>query len=685
MKKTLLLLAAACLSGCAMHTGTPSGRASGGAAPLSFLKAEGRHIVNEEGQVVQLRGVNAGNWLLIEPWIINCPWQEGIESEKDIWDLMEKRFGREAKLELIRVYRDNFFTEADVQRIAAAGMNCIRLPIWWRATDDPEYGGDIAYVDQCVEWCEKYGLYVILDLHGAPGGQSDIAKIIGERSQGDLWRSETYKQQTIDWWERVARRYRDNPNVAGYDLINEAMSAQMPDLLALYDRIYKVIRGVDPKHMMWIEDGLIGFYRLPHAREFGWENVGYSFHYYPQDPEEAFRSNQQIIPLFHRAALYYEVPILMGEFNSMHFERGGAEMFHRYIDVFNFYGWSWTFWTYKKIENNHNDIWGLYGYYDDIPQINFNKDSFEHIKQSFERMNTDHSKVNPLMKAALLSPRPWPAPPGEAAKAPDAILMDLSDMFIIHGIDKEGLRAEWRWSYPNVGYWTKHDTLALVAPVPEDGVYELGIRMANNANNNKMSVWVDGVYVGDTSLPNTGDWNTYRDAPLLDMRLAKGTRIIELRQADGNDAFINAQYAWLRPTPNDPVTFSEKAIHLNPVNHRNYNFEDPIRVEWNQTPPNFGYWYSGLDVVWDLHLKKGGAYTLHVEYATPNDDTRLTVLLDGVEVLAEALPTTGDWHDVNTQKLGGIQLPAGEHTLGLRWDTENPDGAGNLRALRLER
>jgi len=684
MNKIYFLLAAVCLTGCTMQPGTRSSGKST-STPLSFLRADGRNIVNEEGKTVALRGVNAGNWLLIEPWIINCPWQEGIEAEKDIWDLMEKRFGREAKLDLIRTYRENFFTEADVQRIAAAGLNCIRLPIWWRAVQDPEYAGDIKYIDQCLEWCKKYGIYVIIDLHGAPGGQSDVSKIIGERSNGDLWQNEAYKTQTIEWWEWIAQRYKDHPNVAGYDLINEAMSAIMPDLLALYDRIYNAIRAIDSRHMIWIEDGLLGFHRFPRPEEFGWENIGYSFHYYPQDPEEAFRSASEIMPLFHRAALHYNVPILMGEFNSMHFERGGAETFLRYIDVFDFYGWSWTFWTYKKIENNYNDMWGLYGYYDDIPKIDFNKDSMEEIKRAFERMNTDHSKVNPLMKAALTSPRQWPEAPGELAKDPAVTILDLSDAYLIHGADREGLRAEWQWYYPNAGYWTRNDTLAFIVPVTADGTYELGIRMANNANSNRMGIWIDGVYAGNSTLLNTAGWQHYKDVPLMDITLTEGTHIIEFRQIDSNDAFINAQFAWIRPSEEIPITFSEKTIQLNPVNHRNYNDENPIGVEWNWTPPNFGYWYSGKEVTWELDLKKGHTYEISADYSTPNINTKLTVILDGRDITSAILPISDGWHDFKTQKLGAIELPAGKHILGLRWETDNPDGAGNLQKVDLTR
>lgn len=669
------------LSGCTMRNG--KGDAMSTPSPsLSFLHTEGNKLVNKEGQIIQLRGVNTGCWLLIEPWIINCAWQDGIESEKDIWDLMTRRFGRDGKLELIKTYRDNFFTETDVQRIAASGLNCIRVPIWWRAIDDPEYGGDIDYLDRCIRWCEKNGIYVIIDLHGAPGGQSAEDKIVGEPSNGDLWNEEKFKQQTIAWWERIARRYKDNPTVAGYDLINEAMSATVPDMMALYDRIYKAVRALDDQHVIWLEDGLRGFHRMPHAQEFNWENVAYSFHYYPQDPQEAFAAGSTILHQFNRMALYYDVPILVGEFNSMHFERGGVETFLRYIDIFNYYGWSWTFWTYKKIENNFNTLWGLYGYYyEQMPELDLHKDSFDQIKTAFKRMNTAYSSVNEIMRAGLASPRIWPDPPGASN---GMHILELSEAMVLPG-KEDGIRIEWKWNYPNAGYWTRNDTLAFWVQVKEPGAYALGIRMANHSNNNKIQLWLDGIYARDFSLPNTGGWNAYKNVELDTVFLDQGLHVIELRQGDTQDAFINLQYASLQPSDKVPMVLSERTLHLTPVTHVDFDYQQPLRVEWTRRPPNFGYWHSGKYLTWNISLKKGAAYNVKITYATPNDDTVLTIGLDGSDLLSQQLPATGDWHNFDTANLGAMEIPPGKHQLTMRWETANPDGAGNVRELELTR
>ena len=133
---------------------------------MNFLHTRGRYVVDEQDRVVRLRGCNIGNWLLLEPWMICADHQAGCGSEKEIWDIVSARFGKQAKLDLIKAHRTSFFTEDDVERIASMGLNCVRLPIWWRAIADPEYGGDMAWVDRCVDWCGRHGIYVLQIIHG---------------------------------------------------------------------------------------------------------------------------------------------------------------------------------------------------------------------------------------------------------------------------------------------------------------------------------------------------------------------------------------------------------------------------------------------------------------------------------------------------------------------------------------
>lgn len=673
-----LLFLSACVTRPPVFTMPPPARATR-AAPLSMLRVEGDRIVNASGDTVQLRGVNAGCWLLIEPWMVGLDGQPGIESEKDIWDLMERRFGRDAKLELIREYRSNFFTAADVQAIAALGLNCIRVPIWWRAVSDPEYGGDFSYVDNVVAWCAANGVYAILDLHGTPGGQSKEAKIVGERTDADLWNQEQYKEQTIEWWKAVADRYKGNPAIAGFDLINEAMSAEMDDLVELYDRLHDAIRAIDPARVLIVEDGLLGFHRLPRPLDMDWSNVVYSIHYYPQNTEDGFSAPAKDFHRMNRSATYFGVPCYMGEFNSIQLDRGGASSFLRFVEAFDYFGWAWTFWSYKKIEANRDINWGITGYRADTSRINLVQDSFEQIRDGFRAFRSERLGNQALLEEALRQPVRWTRPP----EGDGVIRLGLES---IHLFPANGtMQYEWGLPVPNIGYWGPGERVAWPVQIDQPGSYELSLTYANNYDRNRARVWLDGVQFTDAGLPNARGWENYRTQSLTVMRLTPGRHVIEISQADPHDAFINLRHASLRRVKLPPAEPSERVIQLHPLNAAPLRKGSPLRIEWWNNPPHLGYWDSGEEVSWPLHVEAGGSYRIACSYSTPTSDTELAILLNGKPVWLDMLVGTGDWHKFKSVDTDKVRIEPGDHTLTVRWKTPNAGGAGNLRGLTLTR
>ena len=653
---------------------------------LGYLHTEGKDIVDENGKAIILRGVNAGAWLLIEPWIIGIENEKVLKSEKEFWDIMGERFGEEAKLDLIKTFRETYFTEDDVRRIAETGVNCIRLPIWWRAVSDPAYGGDMTYLDRCVEWCAKYGLYVIIDLHGAHGTQATQSVIAGEPADASLWKKAENKDRMVEWWKQVAMRYKDQPAVAGYDLLNEAFSAPFDDMIKLYDRLYREIRAIDPKHILFLEDGLIGFHRMPLPGDMGWENVVYSFHYYPQDRKEGLEAAATHFHKFNRSALYYGVPTYVGEFNTIQGDRGGASAFLRYCEVFEYYGWSWTFWTYKKAEENKDNNWGLYGYCSTKPTIDPHNDSLESIKQSLIQLATENTQENLLLKAALMTGPRWVPEALQAGFGPEAIMLTLATANLVRG-EKGDMRMEWGLDRPNVGYWKAGDRICWRVQVPRDGLYELGIRMANSRNMNSMGVWIDGIFVTAAPVQNTGDWQIYRDQSLCPVQLSKGRHVIEIGEADEEYSFINLRFGWLKPIPAqgiEPIAYDEKTLMLTPFNME-LRTGSPVRVEWMNDPPNAGFWLPREKVTWRMDLKKGGRYTVKVQYATPDKDTTMKILVNNQMLIAKGLESTGSWQAYKTAELGEMDVPATSNEIVVIWDAAHEGSTGNFRGITLER
>ena len=642
---------------------------------LPFLHTQGTYIVDDTGHPVALRGVNIGSWLLIEPWMLQLDGQDGIESEKDIWDLMEKRFGPETKLDLIRTHRMNFFTEEDVRRIATLGLNCIRVPVWWRAVADPEYGGDFSWLDSCIQWCAKNHIYVILDLHGAPGGQSTESRIVGEHSQGALWTDARFRQETIMWWKQIAQRYADEPGVAGFDLLNEAYTVdQMDTLVGFYDELVNAIRSVDTRHILFIQDGLLGFDFLPKPQDMGWTNVVYSFHYYPKDTLAGINDPSSFFFRHAMAGLYDGVPVNVGEFNSMQLDRGGISAFQRSCEVFDYYGWSWNFWSYKVLNRNRDYNWGLYGDSAKSPP-NLRHDSLEAIRSAFTSMRTEALNVNSALQAVLAQPSRWPEEDGDR--------LTLARSFLLPDQDTP-LRMEWSGEVPNVSGWAAKDRVGWVLHTTESGVYEFGIRYANSSSDNRARIWIDGLAIAEVDLAAGKSWMVYRDQPLGNFLLAEGRHTIALEKADAEDSFIHLQNAWLRKANGPALSAQEKAIWLDAFSLPPLPPDNPIRIEWVRNPVPLGHWRSGTQVSWKVTLKKDGKFRGTLTYATPHDDTLFVVYMDRKPLFTSWLKKTGGWYDYAKLDMSLLDIPAGNHTIDVKWETAHSEGAGNLASICLK-
>jgi endoglucanase len=225
-----------------------------------FLRTARGRLHDSDGAAVLLRGVGLGNWLLPEGymWRFEPP---GPQSPREIEDLMLDLVGAERSATFWSGFRSRFIADADLARIAAEGMNHVRLPINSRVllTD----GGDVrpdgfATIDWLIERCRAHGLWVVLDLHGAPGGQTGTNIDDSPRGLPELFMRRHYREQTVSLWTEVARRYRDEPVVAAYDLLNEPLPNEYQhmyagELVALYRELTEAIRAVDPHHLIMYE------------------------------------------------------------------------------------------------------------------------------------------------------------------------------------------------------------------------------------------------------------------------------------------------------------------------------------------------------------------------------------------------------------------------------------------------
>lgn len=195
-----------------------------------FLKADGKKIVNTKGENVLLRGIGLGGWMLQEGYMLRLN-KDGQQYK--IRERIEALLSKEQTDEFYDVWLSHHTTKTDIDSLKAWGFNSVRLPMHYNlytlpADKEPIPGQNtwlakgFALTDSLLSWCKANGMYLILDLHAAPGGQGNDLNISDrDSSKPSLWQSEANQQKTIALWKKLAEHYANEPAIAAYDIINE--------------------------------------------------------------------------------------------------------------------------------------------------------------------------------------------------------------------------------------------------------------------------------------------------------------------------------------------------------------------------------------------------------------------------------------------------------------------------------
>ena len=366
---------------------------------LPWLGTEGEKIVSENGDQIILRGTNFGGWGIMEDWF--CPYTDPA-GEENIYQTLVSRFGVEKTHELFKTYRSNWITELDYKNISEMGMNVVRLPVWYRNFQSDDNGTwyrkengeiDFSELDEVVSMCRKYGIYLIIDMHGLPGFQNDYDHCGRSKSMSlfdDTEKAARYREVTVDLWVEIARHYADEPTVAMYDLMNEPLGtnitvnkSQKQTFWDFSNELYDAIRAVDGKHIISME-AIWDPSAIPSPDVYGWTNIVYQEHLYDVSNPAMLSKVNEI-----RNAKY-DAPFIIGEF----YPRGLAS-FDYMLSLFNKRELSWTTWTYKGAgPNADKSPWFIYGS-SEIEKIDPENDSYELLLEKFgECLKTDSGKFS---------------------------------------------------------------------------------------------------------------------------------------------------------------------------------------------------------------------------------------------------------------------------------------------------
>lgn len=334
------------------------------AAAQGFLRAEGKKIVNEKGENVLLRGMGFGGWMVQEGYMLGL---QGGGQQFKIREKVKDLIGEDKTKLFYKAWLSNHTRKADIKAMKDWGFNSVRLPMHFNlytlpVDQEPVPGQNtwieqgFAMTDSLLAWCKEYQLYLILDLHAAPGGQGNDLNISDRNPETpSLWDSEANQQKTVALWRKLAERYANEPWVAAYDVINEPnwgfedrendknglKEQKNAGLRKLMVEITKAIREVDQKHLLIIEgngwgNNYNGIFPV-------WDpNMALSFHKY-----WAF-NDQASVAGMEKARTEQNVPVWLGETgeNSNVWFTEAIRLFEK-----NNIGWAW--WPLKKLGHNN--------------------------------------------------------------------------------------------------------------------------------------------------------------------------------------------------------------------------------------------------------------------------------------------------------------------------------------------
>lgn len=322
---------------------------------MDFIRAAGKDIYAGSSPVL-LRGFGLGGWFLPEGYMwrlyTKCDRPRRIEA------MIEELCGKAYAEAFWQQYLDYYITENDIRLISEEGFNSVRLPLNARHLYEKknlQFELNLKMferIDRLIKWCKKYHIYVILDMHAAPGGQTGQNIDDSESDLPYLFMDSRYEEELTFLWKELAGRYCNEAAVAGYDLLNEPLpdffSQYNGKVLPLYRKLIREIRKIDHNHMIilegvhWASDFSV-FDAF--TRQEAEDNIMLQFHKYWNNPDA------ESLYSFIKSSNDLNAPLFMGE--------GGENNCDWYTTAFPMYeqlGIGWSFWTYKKMECTNSPV-----------------------------------------------------------------------------------------------------------------------------------------------------------------------------------------------------------------------------------------------------------------------------------------------------------------------------------------
>ncbi|KEP49177.1 glycoside hydrolase family 5 protein [Rhizoctonia solani 123E] len=215
--------------------------------------------------VDKVYGVNLGSWLLAEPWMFPKEWVErmGGDSCDDCsqcaaseFDLV-KKLGQDRADQVFKEHWSTWFKQEDVDAIANAGLNTVRIPLgYWivedlvdRQTEFYPRGG-LEYLKKGLRMLKQKGIHVLLDFHAMPGVAA-VKQMFAGRCTADVqFYTEKNYERALTWAAIMTNMIYQDPDfstVFAIEAVNEPVmdASKTPGYGDYQKRFVRVVRQVE--------------------------------------------------------------------------------------------------------------------------------------------------------------------------------------------------------------------------------------------------------------------------------------------------------------------------------------------------------------------------------------------------------------------------------------------------------
>jgi endoglucanase len=342
-----------------------------------FVGVSGKEIITPDGKPILLKGINLGNWLVPEGYMFKF---KKASSPRLIDQAITELTGPEQSTVFWNEYLNTYITREDILYIKKLGFNHVRVPFNYKMLTDEYYLGKnnrgYEFLDRVVKWCKEAEIYVLLDMHCAPGGQTGD-NIDDGYGYPFLFESPQCQEKIISIWKEIAIHYKDETIILGYDLMNEPIAHYFENrdtlnksLVPLYKKITKVIREIDPNHLIFLGGAQWNTNFKIFDKPFD-DKLVYTFHKY------WFKVEPGAIQEYVNFRDKYNVPIYIGETGENTDE--WIKDFRVLLEGNNI---GWCFWPYKKMDSPRCIVSFKTpeGYQNIISYADSSRQSFEEIR-----------------------------------------------------------------------------------------------------------------------------------------------------------------------------------------------------------------------------------------------------------------------------------------------------------------